>query len=107
MRASGFSVRSGTRFRGAIVANEHVCDDDELAHDRDERDLGRLGLGAEAIADTPLGSRVSAMFSVRTVPYVLGPDANKGRTPSNALLTKYIVCFHILGLDFTLIALRG
>jgi hypothetical protein len=51
MRAWGFLVMSGTRFPGAVVSDEDVREDDELAHDRDERDLGGLAFGAEAIVD--------------------------------------------------------
>ena len=45
------SLMSGTGLPDAIVADEDVGEDDELAHDGDERDLCGLPLGAEAIVD--------------------------------------------------------
>jgi hypothetical protein len=50
MCGSEVSLMSGPMFPGAVVANEDVGED-ELAHDRDERDLGGLAPGAEAIVD--------------------------------------------------------
>ncbi len=53
------SLMSGTRLPGSVVADEDVGEDDELAHHRDERELGGLALGAEAVVDD-LEVRVAA-----------------------------------------------
>ena len=53
MPAREVSLMSGTMLPGAVVANEDVGEDDELAHDRDEGDLGGFSGGPHGLVVGP------------------------------------------------------